>query len=73
MKCAEWIDLVGLDPAGGDQLHQAGVGDDSPADEGSDLVEEVPGIGSGLDDQGIGRLQVGCRPTRPGGKFDPAW
>ena len=48
------IDLVGLDPSGGDELDQTGVGDDDLGDERGYLVVEIPGVGGGFDDQDIG-------------------
>jgi hypothetical protein len=64
------IDLVGLDPTGGDELNQTGVCDDDLGDERGDLVVEIPGVGSGLDDQDVGRQKVGIRPFRPAGELD---
>jgi hypothetical protein len=66
------IDLVGLDPSGGDELNQTGVGNDDLGDERRDLVVEIPGVGGGLDDQDIGRQEITFGPFRPAGKFDPA-
>jgi hypothetical protein len=66
------IDLVGLDPTGGDELNQTGVGNDDLGDEGGDLVVEMPGVGGGLDDQDIGRQEITLGPFRPAGEFDPA-
>jgi hypothetical protein len=64
------IDLVGLDPSGGDELDQTGVCDDDPGDERRDLVVEIPGVGSRLDDQDVGRQKVGIRPFWPAGELD---
>jgi hypothetical protein len=64
------IDLVGLDPSGGYELDQTGVGDDDLRDERGDLVVEIPCVGSGLDDQDIGGQQIAFGPFRPAGELD---
>jgi hypothetical protein len=50
--------FVGLDPGGGNELDLVGIGDRKLTDEGSDDIAEGPGVGGGLDDDGIGRAQV---------------
>jgi hypothetical protein len=64
------INLVGLDPPGGDELDKTGVGDDDLGDERRDLIVEIPGVGGGFNDQEVGREKVGGRPTVPGGELD---
>jgi len=50
--------LVGLDPRCGDELDLVGVGHDGFAYQRRDDVVEGPGVGSGFDDDDIGRLEV---------------
>jgi hypothetical protein len=64
------IDLVGLDPSGGDEFDQTWVGDDDLGDERGYLVVEIPGVGSGLDNQDIGGFEIDSSPLGPGGELD---
>jgi hypothetical protein len=64
------IDLIGFDPAGRDKLDKAGIGDDDLGDERSDLVVEIPGIGSGFNDEDIGGKEMGFGPSPPTGELE---
>lgn len=57
------IVFVGLDPRGGDKLDLVRIGDGDLSYERSEDVIECPSVGSGLNDNSIGRLQVLLSPV----------
>jgi len=50
---AEGILFVGLDGGGGDPLDLEGVGDDTACHQGGEEIVDGPGIGGGLQDDGV--------------------
>jgi hypothetical protein len=59
------IDLVGLDARGGDQFDLGRMCHDRAADQGDEQVVDRPGVGGGLDHDGVAVKQIGLRPLRP--------
>jgi hypothetical protein len=52
----------------GGELNQTGVGSDDLGDERGYLVVEIPGVGSRLNDEGVGGLEMNKQPTKTIGK-----
>jgi hypothetical protein len=56
---------VGFGGGGGDLFDLTGIGDDEFADQRQQMVVDVPGVGGGLDHDGVARQQMSFSPSRP--------